>query len=260
MSNPLSAMSANAKAIGGSAKFIGMAVIVLVSLFGDVMFVSLMWSAFPQGFLLVLAVGGAFSTGISLIALVIGKNHWFRPGPQLVFAWCFTGAEVLVSCMNVIVAAMVARNEPLGYLSYYVMIVPVTPFLAMVGWIVIGFLDSERKELHERMEMQDHFRKAEMEQEKATHAAQMDLAAIFLKQQTAALQEEIDSPEIQQAIQRAAATLAAKTLQDLTGQYVSPRNSRTNVPQRQTAQSPLELPPLMMNTAKQSNGNGKTSQ
>lgn len=223
-------LSANAKAIGGSSKFISGLIISLVVLYSDVMFCALLWNAFPGGFMRILAVGGAFATGISIIALVIGKNSWFRPGSQLVFSWFFTGTEVIVSMMNIIVSVMVARGTDLGYLSYWLLIAPATPFLSVVGWIVIKYLDKEREALHERMEMEDEQRTAELEHERAIHAAKMKLATKSLQYVETFLEQEIQAIEIQATLKHQAHTLAANAAQEVTGQTILVPPQSQNVP------------------------------
>lgn len=213
-------LSANAKAVAGSSKFVSGLIIALVVLYSDVMFVALLWNAFPGGFMRLLAVGGAFATGVSIIALVVGKNSWFRPGPQLVFSWWFTGTEVVVSMLNIIVSVIVARNTDLGYLSYWVLVAPATPFLSVIGWIVIKYLDKEREALHERMEMEDEQRAAELEHERAIHTAKMKLATKSLQYVETFLEQEIQAIEIQTTLKHQAHTLAANAAQEVTGQTI----------------------------------------
>lgn len=224
-------VSANASALGRGAQGVGMVIICLVVLFSDVMFVSMLWNAFPGGFLTVAAVGGAFATGLSVIVLVIGKTHWFRPGGQLVFSWFFTGAEVLVSIANVITAVMVAESKPLGFLSYWLLIAPATPFVALVGWIVLMYLDTGRKQLHAQMEMEDEQHEAELDYHLAEHRAQMNLKHAFLGQFESFLQEETTSPENLAILRAAAARLGKQVMSGLIGSPIAQQSSQFLAPQ-----------------------------
>ena len=216
-------ITANARAIGGSAKFFAYAIISLVVIYSDVMFVSLMWNSFPGGFLTIAAIGGAFATGISVIALVIGKSHWFRPGGQLVWAWCFTAIEILVSVMNVVLSVMVARGEPLGYLSIYLMIAPATPVVALVGWVLILYMDKERAQLHEEMEMEDDLASAEREHQRQVHATRMDLKATALSQQREYLKQHLASAEVQAVLSEGSYQIAAGIVSEIIQRPIMPR-------------------------------------
>jgi hypothetical protein len=119
-----------------------MVIIVFVVLFSDAMFIKLMWNHFPDGWLRILALTGAVATGLSIILLVLAKQYWFRPGEQMIAAWCFTGIEVLASILNVLTASGVD-------IPYWLMISPATPFVSLCGWIVIIMLDQTTNHRHE---------------------------------------------------------------------------------------------------------------
>ncbi len=76
---------ANAKAMSGGVKWFAFAIVTLVAIYGDVMFLQLMLPAFPDNWIMRgLATIGAVATALSVILLYIGKNRWFRPGKQLI--------------------------------------------------------------------------------------------------------------------------------------------------------------------------------
>lgn len=226
--------TANARGIGCLAQLAAYGIIVFVVLFSDVMFVSLLWNAFPGGFMTIAAVGGAFATGMSVIALAVGKSHWFRPGPQLVFSWLFTGVEVLVSVMNVVVSVAVAHHNALGYLSYYVLIAPATPLVALVGWIVILNLDTASTQRHAQMEMEDEKHQAELDYQKAEHEAHMQLKHGFLEQFESFLQEETNSSENLAILRQAAARLGKSVISGLIGSPIAMNGSQFVTPEPQT--------------------------
>lgn len=215
-------ITANARALAKSAKGFGYFVISLVVLYSDVMFVGLMWNAFPGGFLTIAAVGGAFATGISIIALVIGKSHWFRPGGQLLWSWVFTFIEVGISAMNAIVAVMTAMHKPLGYLDTYMLCAPATPIIALIGWIVILYLDKERAQMHEQMEMEDDLADAEREHKRQVHAARMEVKATALEQQKEYLKQHLSSAEIQAVLSAGSYEIARGIVSEIVQRPIMP--------------------------------------
>lgn len=216
-------VTANARAVGSSAQFIAYLIIALVVLYSDVMFVSLMWSAFPGGFLTVAAIGGAFATGISVIALVIGKSHWFRPGGQLVWAWCFTALEIAVSILNVVVSVLKANGGSLGYLNAYLLVAPATPIVALVGWIVILYLDKDRQQLHEEMEMADDLAGAEREHKRQVHEARMELKRTALEQQKEYLKMHLSSADVQRVLSEGSYEITRGIVSEIIQRPIMPR-------------------------------------
>lgn len=223
MASNVKRISANARAIGSGAQGIAYAIIALVVLYSDIMFVSLMWAAFPGGFLTIAAIGGAFATGISVIALVIGKSHWFRPGGQLVFAWLFTALEVAVSIMNVVVSVMAAKNEPLGYLSVWLTCSPATPIVALVGWIIVLYLDKQRASLHEEMEMEDDLANSEREHKRQVHAARMEVKATALEQQKEYLKQHLASADVQSILSQGSYEIARTIVSEIVQRPIMPQ-------------------------------------
>lgn len=216
-------VSRNAKAAAGSAKFVGYTVIALVVLYSDLMFVGLLWNAFPGGFLSILALGGAFATGISIIALVVGKARWFRPGGQLIWSWAFTGIEAAISLMNIVVSVMVAKGEPLGqYLSVWLTVAPATPIVAALGWIVIFYLDREREQAHEQMEMEDDLSDAEREHKRQVHAVRMELKSIALEQQKEYLRQHLASSEVQAVLSAGSYEIARGIVSEIIQRPIMP--------------------------------------
>lgn len=202
-------ISANAKAMMSSTKFIAYTIIAVVVLYCDVMFVSLMWDALPGGFLRIFAVLGAFATGLSVIALIIGKALWFRPGGQLIWSWCFSALEIAISIMNVVVSVIVARGGHLdGVLGMWLEFAPATPVVALVGWILILYLDPERKQRHENMEMEDEQTEATREYKRRVHEAHMDVKLTALDQTVEYLKQHLASQQNQAALSAGAAAMA----------------------------------------------------
>src|SRR5271165_6171960 len=96
--------SANMVAMQQIVKWSGLVFIALGVLYSDVMFISMMLDAFPSGILRIAAIAGAMLTSVSIVFLLLGKSYVFRPGLQYIWAWFFTGIEVLVAVLNIIVS------------------------------------------------------------------------------------------------------------------------------------------------------------
>lgn len=215
-------LSANQQAMAGIVKFFVALIICGVALYGDIMFIQVMWSTFPDGIGKILSLVGALATGLSVLMLVLAEAYWFTRGPQMVVGWIFTAAEVAVSVSNATYAYLQANHTPLGYFAVWQWVVPATPFLAFVGWIVILNLDQGQTARHEQREMESKLAKAELAHQKEVHASLMELRSDYLQSHTTHLQAIRNSPVIQQGLERGAWELAMRELQALTGMYIAP--------------------------------------
>lgn len=223
-------ISATSKGMGNIAKFIGYGIIAVGVIYADAMFVSLMADVFPTGVLRIAAILGAFLTSVSVIVLVIGKAHWFRPGEQMIFAWIFTGAEVAVAAMNVIVSAMVALHIPLGYFDFWRYMASATPFVSVVGWVLIILLDPALKSRHEQMEMEEDIDASEREHKRMVHAARMELKATALDQQKEYLKQHLSSATVQEALSQGSYEIARGIVSELIQRPVMPARSTSTSP------------------------------
>ncbi len=213
-------LSASAKAWANSVVGLAFIIVGLVAVYGDVMFISLMWSAFPDGFLKILGLAGAIVTSMSIIGLMIGKTTWFRPGGQLNWAWLFTAIEWIVSLMNSLVATLIAWHVPLGYLDYWRYMVPGTPFVAAIGWTLLIYFSQDRQQLHKRMEMDDRMQAAELEYELGLKEAALEAKMQALEIQKNYLLQALQSTDSQRRLQQGANQLNETILSKLTGIHI----------------------------------------
>jgi hypothetical protein len=195
-------------------QWVAMLIVVLVVLFSDVMFIKLMWNHFPDGFMKVLAVGGAIATGLSIITLLIGKLIWFRPGAQMNWAYVFMFVEIGVSILNVLAACGVQGMD------YWMMISPATPFVSLIGWTFIMVKDSSTKQRHEDMDMEDELLRSERAFIKMQHDARMEINYKALEYNKQYMIEALENPQHQRSIQLGADRSTANAIQQLTGRYV----------------------------------------
>lgn len=195
-------------------QWVAMLIVVLVVLFSDVMFIKLMWNHFPDGFMKVLAVGGAIATGLSIVTLLIGKLIWFRPGAQMNWAYAFMAVEIGVSILNVLAACGVPGMDT------WMMMSPATPFVSLIGWTFIMVKDSSTKQRHEDMDMEDEILRSERAFIKMQHDARMEINYKALEYNKQYMIEALENPQHQRSIQLGADRSTANAIQQLTGRYV----------------------------------------
>lgn len=166
--------SENSKAIVHSIKFFAGFIIIAAVIYSEVLFLGIVSGLFPQGALAIGAMIGAVTTGMSVLALCLGKSHWFRPGMQLVIAWIFTGIEVAVLIANDILAYQLHTNAHLDqFTSTWRLFCVATPALSLVGWILLFFFSPERSIMHKRMELEDRQQKGKVDLDTAVHQKAM---------------------------------------------------------------------------------------
>lgn len=208
-------MTANQRDMGGCAMFFAYLIIIAVVIYADVMFIKVMWASLPDGFLKVLSIGGAVTTGASVIVLVVGKSYWFRPGYQMLAAWLFTGVEVIVSALNTIVAYQMPNV--VSPLTYWLYVLPATPFIALCGWVLIIHLDRSTTVRHKALEMNDKLAIAQMQYQHAVGMARVNVMNAELTQVISGLQQAMSSPQAQARIAHHANTLLDNILTEVTG-------------------------------------------
>jgi hypothetical protein len=240
--------SASSKAMARAVVGVGYGVIGAVVLFFDVMTIKLLYARFPDGLFRYSAIGGILATGVTIIALAVGKSHWFRPGGQMNWAWVMTGVELTVSVMNVI-----AAFNPDG-MAWWVLIMPATPVLAVVTWILMIFFSPERAQLHAQMEMEDQQHKSNLDYAKAEHEAHMQLKHSFLQQFQGFLQEETNSPENLAILRQAAARLGKQVISGLINAPIAMQGSQYALPQQASNEPAKEVTGHRVAMPQQSDG------
>jgi hypothetical protein len=222
-------LSANEEATQGFIKFGAYAIVIAVVGYADIAFIQIMSGHWLGGLFGILSMIGAVATAASIIALLFGKAYWFRPGKQLKWAYFFTGAEVLVSLLNVLLSFELTSGGHLDqFMAFWYQFTAATPFVALVGWILILHFDKSQQERHEQLEFEERTARlereqrreqqlAQMEHEQAVFEAKMQLADTYLQHETAYMQQFVNSPEVQQRLQAGAMKVAMETFSQLTG-------------------------------------------
>lgn len=213
----------------GLMKLVVYGIVLAVVGYADIAFIGIMLHHFPGGIFGILSLIGTVATAASIMTLLFGKALWFRPGPQLVCAWLFTGAEVLVAMANVILSFELTSNKPLDpVMAIWYQFTAATPFVALVGWILILQLDKEQKERHEQMEFEERTAALEREQKREQHLAKLErdqeifeakmkLGKTYLDYETAYMERFANSQEMQQALQEGAMKTGMEVFSQLTG-------------------------------------------
>lgn len=235
-------------------------IIACVSFYGDAVFVWMNIGHYTGSYATIFQIFlilGAFCTSASIMALLFGKASWFTPGTQLIIAYIFTAIEVLVNVLNI----LVALNPNLGIVDLWRIFSPATPFVALVGWIIILQVDKAQVERHADMEMEEQRNASEREYEMMVHGANMELKYGYLEQTKQRLQAALNSPAAQQVIEQHAQNMTAQVLNEITGlpvmhqQPIQPSMPQippsTPVRQSDPNTSPLAFPTL---NGQQSNG------
>jgi hypothetical protein len=240
--------SENSKAIVGAIKFFAACIILAAVVYSEVLFLGIIGNLFPSGPLAIGAMIGAVTTGLSIIALCLGKSHWFRPGQQLIVAWIFTGIEVGVLIMNDILAyqlhtgAQVCLQEVAGkcvqmgvqldqFTSMWRLFCVATPALSLVGWILLFYFSPERTIMHKRMELEDRQQKAKIDLDTTVHRKAMDFHYRAIDMVGSGMEAQIQQllgPVTELAARQKLAQIAS----DLTGTHISHNQLTGNSPKQ----------------------------
>jgi hypothetical protein len=220
-------------------------IIAAVSFYGDAVFVWMNIGHYTGQYAVIFQIFlilGAICTSASIMALLFGKASWFTPGTQLWIAYIFTGVEVLVNVLNIVVAL----NPNLGIVDDWRIFSPATPFVALVGWVIILNVDKEQRERHAQLEMQEQISDSEREYEMMVHEANLELKYGYLDQTKQRLHAALNSPQAQSVIEQHAMNLTAQVLNEITGLPVMQQQSvnQTYVPRIQEPVSMNQAHPL----------------
>jgi hypothetical protein len=190
-------------------------IVLVVSAFGDVMYISMMSDKFPSGFLLVLCYAGAFTSFLAVIYMLVGKSVLFTPGPQMVTAWFAFSIELMLIALNI--CLVVAGASAGGFLAVWNQVAPATPVLNMASVAILFFLDESQKMKHEDVELSWDMKRANRRHFKAMARARLKLQTKQLNFLVTELDRAVCSPESLRAIQQTAVDLNTTLLGQLSG-------------------------------------------
>lgn len=197
-------------------------------IYGDVMFLTIMQTTFPDGLLGAMAMAGAVMTAASALILPLALHFWFAPGLQYIAGIIFWSLDIAVLALNAMLAYAMATGS--GLLATWAEFAPATPLLAVLGWGIMFLLDPSHKLRHAQLELES------------------DLIDIHTEQLRQAAKDAGVSATITSGAKQRAADMAAL----LTG-------IRTPVGRNagKAAERAVELPAQILETA---NNNGKVNE
>lgn len=114
-------------------------------IYADVMFLSIVQSMFPSGFLRTFAVVGAFLAGATAILLPIAVHWWFSPGAQKIVGMIFYAVDMAIMVLNVILAFQINQGTLDSNLAIWKAACPAVPVFCIIGWGIIYMLDNSHK-------------------------------------------------------------------------------------------------------------------
>jgi hypothetical protein len=206
--------NAQSRAVRGFAKLLAIIIIMVGTLFSDVMYISRMQEKFPTGLLLGFCYVGGLLGFLCMAYLLLGKCSVFAPGAQMLASWVVLGAEMLISSLNVLIAFTPHIS---GLLTVWDSWEPITPVLFLLGTTIVLFLDPSLKEKHEDMEMQAKIRASERAYQLSLEDAKLLIKQRHLETTIRELGNAINSPENQARIAQHAGSLTDNVFTEISG-------------------------------------------
>lgn len=207
--------SASERGVKWLGRIIAIVVVLIVAAFGDVMYITLMQSRFPDGLLLAVCYAGAFTSFLAIVYMLIGKQVLFTPGPQMVTAWFVFGIELTLIALNL--CLVFAGDSAAGLLAAWNQLAAATPVFNMAGVAILYFLDESQKMKHEDVEMSWEMKRANRRHMRALAKARLKLQNKQLNFLVTELDRAVAAPESLLAIQQTAIDLNAHLLGQLSG-------------------------------------------
>lgn len=216
--------------------FMAIFVILSVALFGDVMYVVQMQKVLNDPMMLALAYMGAFTSILAVGYILIGKTLTFYPGVQMIAAWVFFGAEIVIIILNVLLAFQGGTGVD-QIMQAWATISPATPVFHMLGVAILYFLDPHRHDYHQDLVLERQIADSERRIKLLEHHAQMSLKEKQVVAMSRALNNAVNSEVSQRHIDSATRNMNTNMLIELTGQpaWVEPGTEKIVEPVKKKA-------------------------
>jgi uncharacterized membrane protein len=253
----------NVKAFGSGFIFIALAIISVIALFLDIIFVTMIWNALPGGFLRIFAAGGAILVSPVILLVLLAKLYYFRKGAQLIFSFVVFAIDIAFAGLNTYCAFQIAwGNTTDSFVSTWRNISPITPCAIMLLLAILIILDPnakrrnderdyaekerdlELRSQYEEKERQFALKQLALELKAAQEEAAIEVQTTALEEYKAFLKEEVLSPEALADLREGARRLGNQTIHAITGLA---RN--TIAPSSQSAIEQTSTPVQMSDTA-----------
>ncbi len=222
-------------------KGIGIVIVLGVAAFAEVAFLGIISKMFPSNFVFQFAcIVGGVATGASAVTLIFAKLRWIRAGHQEFVSWAFLGLELVIMVMNLLLSFQLAQRSPPEldqWIQVYYNIVPATPIIALVGWILLFMTDRSKEIFDARRDAKEEMQDAEFDHEREQHTVLMALKKDILHIQSDQIRQEVERhiPHIQ----KITAEIVANEVSELIGMYV-PRSNNTALLPASNPQNAIE--------------------
>lgn len=145
----------NSQALKQTAVVLAALTYAFAVVYGDVMFLSVVGTAFPRGTILEpLAYAGAIVTAVSALVLPIALHWWFAPGLQFIGGVMFWFVDIAALVLNSMLAYQIASGAVDGTMHVWQIMAPATPMLAVLGWGILFLLDPSHRLRHAIAELE----------------------------------------------------------------------------------------------------------
>lgn len=226
---------ANIAAFGGAFIFIVVLIIAVIAFFLDIVYVAMIWSGLPSGFLQVVAAGGAILVSPVVILILLAKLYYFRSGGQLIFSYFAFAVDLAFAVLNTYCAFQIAWHDENSFVLGWRDISPITPVVILALLAVLLVLDPHAKRRNLEREQQEKGRDLELRFQREETARQMAIkelnAEFAAAQQEAAievrmealeeykrmLKEELLNEETRAVLREGARRVGENAIHDLTG-------------------------------------------
>jgi hypothetical protein len=210
----------NADAAKWFAIGIGIFVYATVVIYSDVMFITVVSGAIPNGILGFAAIAGAFAIGLTGLALPLALHFWLSPGKQFwigILCWL---ADTAILVLNCVLAFAISTNSLDPWMAKYKEICPAAPVVAIILWGVIFLSDDSHKLRH----------------------AQSQLASAQIAAYTSALIAESNNEEVLEEARRQAKLAAREGMIQITGKSLRPASQQIEAPRNTVQGSGYAVP------------------
>jgi len=190
---------ANIAAFANGFIFIVVLIIAVIALFLDIVYVTMIWSGLPAGFLQYIAAGGAILVSPVVILILLAKLFYFRKGGQQIFSYIAFAIDLAFAIMNTYCAFQIAWHDENSFVVGWRDLSPITPVVILALLSILLLLDPNAKRRNVEREQQEKKRDLELKfqyEEMARGMAIKELNAEFAAaQQEAAIEVRMEALE-----------------------------------------------------------------
>ncbi len=226
---------ANIAAFAGGFIFLVVLIIAVIAAFLDIVYVTMIWSALPAGFLQYIAAGGAILVSPVVILILLAKLFYFRAGGQQIFSYVAFAIDLAFAVLNTYCAFQIAWHAENDFVIGWRNLSPITPVVILALLAILLLLDpnaarrnKEREQVevkrdlelrfqHEDMARQMALKELEAEFQSAQQEAAIGVRMEALSEYKKMLREELLNDDARAVLREGARRLGETAIHDLTG-------------------------------------------